>query len=143
MWGRLALAVDLVLRNMLWCCYVWWIAARDQAAVDRALENFELQVNANKKKQAEQAKAEWERQIAARKLNPDYELHDKDALKKQKPARVGDDDPRLGPASLQVFDGEDLRAAERRELQHKQMRNWCIEQDMKKRAARIKELEEE
>lgn len=117
--------------------------AREQASIDRALENFELQVEAQRQLKNEQAKAEWERQLAMRKLDPNFELNDKDALKKQLPARVGDNDPRLGPASMQVFDGEDLKEAERRELQAKQMKNWCIEQNMKKRVARIRELEEE
>lgn len=43
----------------------------------------------------------------------EYDLNDPDALKKDKPARVGDDDARCGPASMQLFDGEDLGKAAR------------------------------
>lgn len=35
----------------------------------------------------------------------EWDLYDPDALKKDKPARVSDDDPRCGPASLQKFEG--------------------------------------
>lgn len=38
----------------------------------------------------------------------EWDLYDPDALKKDKPARVHDDDPRCGTSSLQKFDGEDL-----------------------------------
>lgn len=40
----------------------------------------------------------------------EWDLYDPDALKKDKPARVHDDDPRCGIASLQKFDGEDLNS---------------------------------
>ena len=38
----------------------------------------------------------------------EWDLYDPDYLKKDKPARVHDDDPRCGISSLQKFDGEDL-----------------------------------
>ena len=38
--------------------------------------------------------------------------------------RVGDNDARCGPASIQVFDGEDLSAAERSQAQHQQCYDW-------------------
>jgi hypothetical protein len=41
--------------------------------------------------------------------NPDsrreFDLYDPDGLKKDKPARVSDDDPRCGVSSLQKFEG--------------------------------------
>lgn len=40
----------------------------------------------------------------------EWDLYDPDALKKDKPARVHDDDPRCGISSLQKFDGEDLNS---------------------------------
>lgn len=39
----------------------------------------------------------------------EWDLNRPDAKKLDLPARVGDDDPRCGPASLQVFAGEDLQ----------------------------------
>lgn len=43
----------------------------------------------------------------------EWDLNDPDTLKKDRPAREGDDDPRCGPSSMQMFDGEDLHKAER------------------------------
>ncbi len=43
----------------------------------------------------------------------EWDLQDPESLKKDKPARVNDDDPRCGPASLQKFDGEDLNSKAR------------------------------
>lgn len=38
--------------------------------------------------------------------------------------RVGDNDARCGPSSIQRFDGEDLAAAERSQAQHQQCYDW-------------------
>ncbi len=38
--------------------------------------------------------------------------------------RVGDNDARCGPSSIQKFDGEDLAAAERSQAQHQQCYDW-------------------
>lgn len=46
-------------------------------------------------------------------LNREWDLNDPERLKNDRPARVGDDDPRCGPSSMQQFDGEDLHKAER------------------------------
>jgi hypothetical protein len=40
----------------------------------------------------------------------EWDLYDPDRLKKDKPARVHDDDPRCGISSMQKFDGEDLNS---------------------------------
>lgn len=40
----------------------------------------------------------------------EWDLYDPDRLKKDRPARVSDDDPRCGAASLQKFEGEDLNS---------------------------------
>ena len=52
----------------------------------------------------------------------EWDLNDPDALKKDKPARVTDDDPRCGVASLQKFVGEDLNDTGRKKLQQEQLR---------------------
>lgn len=52
----------------------------------------------------------------------EFDLNDPDILKKDKPARVSDDDPRLGISSLQKFSGEDLNSKERKKLQQEQVR---------------------
>lgn len=58
----------------------------------------------------------------------EYDLNDPDLLKNDKPARVSDDDPRLGISSLQKFSGEDLNGKERKKLQQEQVRYESISQ---------------
>ncbi|KAJ8301340.1 hypothetical protein KUTeg_020825 [Tegillarca granosa] len=58
----------------------------------------------------------------------EFDLYDPDYLKKDKPARVSDDDPRCGISSLQKFDGEDLNNKARRKYQQEQLREWSTEQ---------------
>jgi hypothetical protein len=51
------------------------------------------------------------------------------------PARVSDDDPRCGLASLQKFQGEDLNARARAKYQQEQLREWSrLQQDDQQRA---------
>ncbi|XP_076447852.1 RIB43A-like with coiled-coils protein 2 [Babylonia areolata] len=66
----------------------------------------------------------------------EFDLYDPDALKKDKPARVHDDDPRCGISSLQKFDGEDLNGKARSKFQAEQARNWFSEQMQEKEQAK-------
>ena len=51
------------------------------------------------------------------------------------PARVADDDPRCGLASLQKFQGEDLNLRARTKYQQEQLREWSrLQQDDQRRA---------
>ncbi|XP_069841892.1 RIB43A-like with coiled-coils protein 2 isoform X2 [Dendropsophus ebraccatus] len=84
--------------------------------LDRAVQNY----------RAQHQKPETRRE---------FDLYDPDALKKDRPARVSDDDPRCGPASLQKFDGEDLSEKKRRELQTDMTKKCLTEQkDERKRS---------
>ncbi|XP_068105880.1 RIB43A-like with coiled-coils protein 1 [Hyperolius riggenbachi] len=58
----------------------------------------------------------------------DFDLYDPEALKKDRPARVSDNDPRCGPASLQKFSGEDLSEKDRKKLQTELSKKWLAEQ---------------
>lgn len=58
----------------------------------------------------------------------EFDLYDPEASKKDRPARVSDDDPRCGPASLQKFAGEDLSEKKRKELQTDMTKKWLTEQ---------------
>lgn len=58
----------------------------------------------------------------------EFDLNDPDALRKDKPARVSDDDPRCGVSSLQKFVGEDLNGKARQKLQQEQAREWIKQQ---------------
>lgn len=62
----------------------------------------------------------------------EWDIYDPDHLKKDKPARVHDDDPRCGISSMQKFDGEDLNKKAREGYQNEQLREWS-EQQMKER----------
>uniref|UniRef100_A0A7S1C7Z1 Uncharacterized protein n=1 Tax=Bicosoecida sp. CB-2014 TaxID=1486930 RepID=A0A7S1C7Z1_9STRA len=72
------------------------------------------EVTLAERKAAEDAelKANWrlQRDPAVR---AEWDLNDPEALRKDRPPRVGDDDPTCGPSGMQVFEGEDLRKAER------------------------------
>ncbi|XP_077327736.1 RIB43A-like with coiled-coils protein 2 isoform X1 [Lithobates pipiens] len=67
----------------------------------------------------------------------EYDLYDPDALKKERPARVGDHDPRCGPASLQKLAGEDLSEKERRKLQTELSRKWLSEQKEERKRSEV------
>ncbi|XP_041349101.1 RIB43A-like with coiled-coils protein 2 [Gigantopelta aegis] len=58
----------------------------------------------------------------------EWDLYDPDYLKKDKPARVHDDDPRCGISSIQKFDGEDLNSKARKKFQAEQSREWHAQQ---------------
>lgn len=69
----------------------------------------------------------------------EWDLQDPDYLKKDKPARVNDEDPRCGPASLQKFDGEDLNSQARAKYQQEQLREWSLQQQHEKNLARMQQ----
>lgn len=73
----------------------------------------------------------------------EWDLNRPDHKKMDAPARVGDDDPRLGPSSLQKFDGEDLSAGDRKAAQMEQARRWWEEQGAQKAAMLAAEKEAE
>lgn len=58
----------------------------------------------------------------------EFDIYDPEGKKKDKPARVSDDDPRCGISSLQKFLGEDLNSDERKKLQQAQLREWSEQQ---------------
>ncbi|XP_067684543.1 RIB43A-like with coiled-coils protein 2 [Haliotis asinina] len=66
----------------------------------------------------------------------EWDLYDPDALKKDKPARVCDDDPRCGISSIQKFDGEDLNNKARNKFQQEQLREWHTQQMNEKEQAK-------
>lgn len=72
----------------------------------------------------------------------EFDLSDSDTLKKSLPARVGDEDPRAGVSSLQMFDGEDLKAGERRKMQMAQQAAWVAQQTEEKLARTASEKED-
>lgn len=63
----------------------------------------------------------------------EWDLNDPEAKKKDKPARVSDDDPRCGISGAQKFDGEDLNSKARKKLMQEQMREWTRRQSAEKK----------
>ena len=58
----------------------------------------------------------------------EFDLSNPDQLKNDLPVRIGDEDPRLGVSSIQVFHGEDPGYGDRVSLQRRQQRDWCVAQ---------------
>ena len=57
----------------------------------------------------------------------EFDLYDPDSKRKDLPARVSDEDPRMTVSGLQAFNGEDLMYEKRKKLQHEQMRYARLE----------------
>jgi len=57
----------------------------------------------------------------------EYDLNDPLVLKKDLPARCGDEDPRLSVSGLQKFHGEDLTYAHRAKVQQAEIKAWMDE----------------
>ena len=64
----------------------------------------------------------YRKTFQAKEDTREFDLNDPDFLKKDKPARISDDDPRCGISSLQKFMGEDLNGKERKKVQQEQVR---------------------
>ncbi|XP_072189915.1 RIB43A-like with coiled-coils protein 2 isoform X2 [Excalfactoria chinensis] len=58
----------------------------------------------------------------------EFDLSDPQALKKDRPARLSDNDPRCTVSGLQKFMGEDLNYAQRTKFQKEQLREWSLQQ---------------
>lgn len=71
----------------------------------------------------------------------EWDLNNPAAKQIDKPARVHDDDPRCGIASLQKFDGEDLNSKERKKLMQEQMREWTRKQSEEKKLQDLRQQE--
>eukprot|EP00697_Spironema_sp_BW2_P002357 gnl/Spiro4/13153_TR6972_c0_g1_i1.p1 gnl/Spiro4/13153_TR6972_c0_g1~~gnl/Spiro4/13153_TR6972_c0_g1_i1.p1 ORF type:complete len:413 (+),score=146.15 gnl/Spiro4/13153_TR6972_c0_g1_i1:86-1240(+) len=71
----------------------------------------------------------------------EFDLNDPQHLRKDLPARIGDDDPRCGVSSMQKFEGEDLTAGERTRLQRAQAKHWS-QQQMTEKLERKREEDE-
>ncbi|XP_057318243.1 RIB43A-like with coiled-coils protein 2 isoform X2 [Microplitis mediator] len=69
----------------------------------------------------------------------DFDLYDPDNLKKSLPARVADDDPRIGPSSAQKFEGEDLERSKRLNKNKEQMQSCLMQQVYEKQKNKQKE----
>jgi len=114
-----------------------------QRAEDRQFMgvNRELQL-LEKEKNAMRVQAEkYAREFSMQNLNfasrDVFDLNDPKAVAKDVPARLGDDDPRLGPASMQKFNGEDLLRDERLRQQSQAMLDTLQQQVFEKKMLQV------
>lgn len=101
------------------------------AKIDRQLKLME-----NQKQQAKKLMEKESREFSMTYLSRDqareFDLNDPQAKKKSLPSRVGDDDPRCGPSSMQQFSGEDLNKPERVRQQRLATTAWIEQQKFEK-----------
>merc|ERR1719456_1228350 len=69
----------------------------------------------------------------------EYHLSDPNLIKTERPARDGDNDPKLGPSSIQYFEGEDFLAQQRKKEGVASTREWLNYQIAQKKQAAERE----
>ncbi|XP_044748873.1 RIB43A-like with coiled-coils protein 2 [Coccinella septempunctata] len=107
------------------------------------VKNDEIALAYERKEKQERAKLLQEinsfRQVYQRfEDRREFDINDPNAIKKDIPARIHDDDPRLGPSSAQKFEGEDLVSGQRLRIQREQIKAW-LDQQMQEKEAALKE----
>ncbi|XP_061844774.1 RIB43A-like with coiled-coils protein 2 [Colius striatus] len=71
---------------------------------------------------------EFQKNFQQPETRREFDLSDPQALKKDRPARLSDDDPRCTVSGLQKFMGEDLNYDQRMKFQKEQSREWYLQQ---------------
>lgn len=89
-----------------------------------ALDQEAKMIRAAREKELEDYWKTYQKKHMAR----EWDLNDPMHAAKELPARVCDNDPRNGPASLQKFEGEDLDMMNRRHAQQRQQHSWAKQQ---------------
>lgn len=112
---------------------------RDQAFADRLLvteQRVQLMDRdvQRARKDATMSVQAYREQMQQKQMRKEWDLNDPLTLRKDRPARVADDDPIVGPASLQKFSGEDLEYGNRVRKQQQQQAMWVVEQMAEKQA---------
>jgi hypothetical protein len=108
---------------------------------NQILELLDDQVSHDRKEQRHELEA-YRKSYQQTPNRRDFDLYDPNALKKDLPARVNDDDPRCGISGMQRFEGEDLAYKERLVLQREQMKTWTLEQTYERERKAQQELQE-
>jgi len=80
----------------------------------------------------EKESREFSKQHLSKQQADTFDLNDPHGLRKSKPMRTGDDDPRCGPASMLKFGGEDLMKDERVRQQRLQQVMFIEQQKFEK-----------
>lgn len=82
----------------------------------------------NETKDLNRALVEFQKNFQKPETRREFDLNDPQALKKDRPARVSDDDPRCTISGMQKFMGEDLNYDQRMKFQKEQLREWSLQQ---------------
>ncbi|XP_068046550.1 RIB43A-like with coiled-coils protein 2 [Anomalospiza imberbis] len=82
----------------------------------------------NEIKDMNKALTEFQKNFQRPETRREFDLNDPQALKKDRPARVSDDDPRCSISGMQKFMGEDLNYDQRMKFQKEQLREWSLQQ---------------
>merc|ERR1719453_1473468 len=109
--------------------------------IDKQLKLLEMEKQRIKRGMEKEAK-EFSLQNLHFEGRREFDLNDPNAKKKDVPARIGDDDARCGPSSLQKFGGEDLMKRQREVQQQKAQASWVEQQIFEKTMAKQAEQEE-
>lgn len=114
--------------------------ARDESFMSDMVRNDKIVMMLQKRQEQDirnlnKALNEFRDRYQRPETRKEFDLYDPDSKKKDKPARVSDDDPRCGISSLQKFDGEDLNFKARSKLQAEQLREWSLAQQQDKQNA--------
>ncbi|KAF1513427.1 UNVERIFIED_CONTAM: RIB43A-like with coiled-coils protein 2, partial [Eudyptes pachyrhynchus] len=72
--------------------------------------------------------SEFQKNFQKPETRREFDLSDPQALKKDRPARLSDNDPRCTVSGLQKFMGEDLNYDQRMKFQKEQLREWSLQQ---------------
>ncbi|XP_029896861.1 RIB43A-like with coiled-coils protein 2 isoform X1 [Aquila chrysaetos chrysaetos] len=72
--------------------------------------------------------SEFQKNFQKPETRREFDLSDPQALKKDRPARLSDNDPRCTISGLQKFMGEDLNYHQRMKFQKEQLREWSLQQ---------------
>ncbi|NXR31884.1 RIBC2 protein, partial [Zosterops hypoxanthus] len=89
----------------------------------------------NEIKDINKALSEFHKNCQRPETRREFDLNDPQALKKDRPARVSDDDPRCTISSMQKFMGEDLNCDQRMKFQKEQIREWSLQQQKDRKNA--------
>ncbi|NXB00015.1 RIBC2 protein, partial [Cnemophilus loriae] len=82
----------------------------------------------NEIKDMNRALTEFQKNFQKPETRREFDLNDPQALKKDRPARVSDSDPRCTISGMQKFMGEDLNYDQRMKFQKEQFREWSLQQ---------------
>lgn len=112
--------------------------AEQQSRAQLALQQREAERQQAETAQRHRLLASWEQQAAEARARKQREKEEA-----MRAVRHGPEDRTLGPSSAQVFDGEDVHAAERRRMQALQQRRWVAQQQAEKESEARQRREEE